>query len=139
MLVKRTSNYPNIFDDLLRDLAINTSNESKFTYPAVNIYENEKEYNISFAVPGMNKNDFNIDIADNIMTVSVERESEKEEEIGNYLRKEFNYQTFSRSFNLPKETVNEEKVNATYKNGVLVIELSKKEIIVDKPKLIEVK
>ncbi len=115
MLVKRTSNYPNIFDDLLRDLAINTSNESKFTYPAVNIYENEKEYNISFAVPGMNKNDFNIDIADNIMTVSVERESEKEEEIGNYLRKEFNYQTFSRSFNLPKETVNEEKVKATYK------------------------
>jgi HSP20 family protein len=139
MLVKRTPYFPSILDDILGDLAINTSNGSKFTYPAVNINETEKEYKISLAVPGLDKKDFNIDVNDNVLTVSVERNVEKEDKNDNFISKEYNYQMFSRSFNLPSETVNDEKIKASYKNGELIIELPKKEIVVEKPKLIEVK
>lgn len=138
MLVKRTPYFPSILDDILGDLAIKTSNGLKFTNPAVNIYENEKEYKISLAVPGLDKKDFNIDIADNVLTVSAERNVEKEEKNDNYISKEYNYQMFKRSFNLPNDTVNDEKIKASYKNGELIIELPKKEIVVEKPKLIEV-
>lgn len=140
MLVKRNPVFPNIFDDLLNDLAINGSGNHKTINPAVNIIENKNNYLLFMAAPGLEKKDFNIDIHENVLTISVKKESNKEEKNENQsLLKEYNYSTFERSFNLPKDTVDTENISASYKNGELLVEIPKVELIEPKPKLIEVK
>ncbi len=94
--------------------------------PAVNIVENTNEYNLSFAVPGMKKSDFKIDIDGNLLTISAEIEEKKEEKKEEFTREEYNFSSFSRSFTLPDE-VNKEKIEATYVDGVLKLSLPKKE------------
>jgi HSP20 family protein len=93
--------------------------------PAANIIENEKSFDIEIAIPGMKKEDFKINLENNILTVSTEKESEKSEETKNFTRKEFVYGTFSRSFTLPK-IVETEQIKAGYENGILKVELPKK-------------
>lgn len=92
--------------------------------PAVNITDNKENYLISLAIPGMEKKDFNIDIEGNMLTVSCEKEETKEEKDKAYSRKEYNYNSFSRSFNLPEEVI-QEQINAVYDNGILNITLPK--------------
>ncbi|MBL7767897.1 MAG: Hsp20/alpha crystallin family protein [Flavipsychrobacter sp.] len=92
--------------------------------PAVNITDNKENYLISLAIPGMEKKDFNIDIEGNMLTVSCEKEETKEEKDKSYSRKEYNYNSFSRSFNLPEEVMMEQ-INAVYDNGILNITLPK--------------
>ncbi len=92
--------------------------------PAVNIIDNKENYLISLAIPGMEKKDFNIDIEGNMLTVSCEKEETKEEKDKAYSRKEYNYNSFSRSFNLPEEVI-QEQINAVYDNGILNITLPK--------------
>lgn len=96
------------------------------TVPAVNIIETKNEYNVSLAIPGMKKEDFNIDVEGNMITISSEQEESKEENEKMYTRKEYNYSSFSRSFTLPEE-VNKENIEATYEEGVLKLMLPKKE------------
>lgn len=93
--------------------------------PAANITENEKSFLIELAVPGMTKQDFKINLENNVLTVSSEKESEKSEETTNYTRKEFTFGSFSRSFTLPK-IVETEQIKASYENGILKMELPKK-------------
>jgi HSP20 family protein len=81
---------------------------------------------VSLAVPGMKKDDFNIDVEGNMLTISSEKEESKEEKEDKYTRKEYNYSSFSRSFTLPDE-VNKEKIEAKYEDGVLKLMLPKKE------------
>ena len=97
-----------------------------FTVPAVNISENNKDYTLSLAVPGMKKNDFKIHLEGNILTVSAETNMEKEEKEEQLTRKEYNYSSFARSFTLPEE-VNKNKIEATYEEGVLKLVLPKTE------------
>lgn len=140
MLVKRNPVFPSIFDELLRDLAITTTgNEPKFTVPAVNIVENDTEFLVSLAAPGMSKKDFNIDLTDDVLTISSEKTEEHEENKDHFTRKEYNYSSFKRSFTLPSDLVDSEKISATYKNGELIIKVPKKEMVIKKPKMIEVK
>jgi len=139
MLVKRNPILPNIFDELLRDLSIESNQISKFRTPAVNIIETEKYFIVSLAAPGLTKKDFNIDIEDNILTISTQKNIEKDEKKEIFILKEYNFDTFKRSFNLPKDVVDIDKVSATYKNGELIISISKQEIIKETAKLIEVK
>ncbi len=107
--------------------------------PAVNVKELEKEFEIEMAAPGLNKKDFNIRIEKGIMTIFTEKKEEKEVKEDLYTRKEFNYSSFTRSFNLP-ENVNPEKVDAKYENGILRIMIGKKVLTTEKPmKTIEVK
>lgn len=94
--------------------------------PAVNIIENKNDYNVSLAVPGMKKDDFNIDVEGNMLTISSESEENKEEKDEKYTRKEYNYSSFSQSFTLPEE-VNSEKIEATYEDAVLKLMLPKNE------------
>ena len=93
--------------------------------PLVNIVEEEKEFVVDLAVPGMTKKDFHIDIDNGVLTVSAEKKEEKEEVKKNFTRKEFSFNSFTRSFTLP-ENVNEEKIDANYENGILKIHLGKK-------------
>jgi len=94
--------------------------------PATNVVENDKSFEIEFAIPGMSKEDIKINVENNVLTVSSEKETEKEEKEKNFTRKEFAYGSFSRSFTLPK-TVDVEQINANYDNGILKIGLPKKE------------
>ena len=101
--------------------------------PAVNIMNNEKDYELALAVPGRKKDDFNIEVDDNILTVSTEVKSENENAVANYTRKEFGYASFKRSFTLP-ETIEEEKIKASYEDGILKFILPKRKESLPKPK-----
>jgi HSP20 family protein len=96
------------------------------TMPAVNIMENNNHYTVSLAAPGLKKDDFKIDLDGNMLTISSEKEEEKEQKDEKITKKEYNYSSFSRSFTLPEDVKNE-SIDARYDNGVLNITLPKKE------------
>lgn len=134
-LVKTNGNLfptiPSLFDDFFTRDFFDRSNfnqvSSSETLPAVNIQETNKSYEIEVAAPGMNRDDFNIELNNNILIVNAHRTKEIEDKGENYMRKEFNYQQFQRSFQLPQLMVEQEKVCARYNNGILSITLPKKE------------
>ncbi|MGB5691323.1 MAG: Hsp20/alpha crystallin family protein [Flavobacteriaceae bacterium] len=103
------------------------------TLPAVNIKENETDFELELAIPGQNKEDFNIEIDESVMTISMETSSEAETSEEQYTRKEFSYRSFSRSFTLP-ETVDEDKIEASYLDGILKFRLPKRDEALPKPK-----
>jgi HSP20 family protein len=105
--------------------------------PAVNIREDEKAYHIEFAAPGLEKEDFNINLKEGMLNVWSEKKNEKVEEEKNYTRKEFSYSSFSRSFRLPDD-VNPDEIEAKYKQGVLHIDVKRLSEKPNKAKLIEV-
>jgi len=100
------------------------SDGADYTVPAVNIKEAESHFEIEVAAPGVSKEDFKVKLEKNILTVTSEKEMKKDEEKGNFMRKEFSYNSFCRSFSIP-ETVDVEKIKASHKDGILVIELPK--------------
>ena len=138
-LIKRnTVPFPSIIDELLKPDWLGGIQSFNANVPAVNIKETDTSFGIELAAPGKTKEDFNIEIDHNVLTISSEEKSEKEEVQGKYTRREFNYSSFRRAFTLP-ETVNTDSINATYENGVLYVALPKKEEALPKPKrLIEI-
>lgn len=138
-LVKRDGLFPSLisksvntlFDDFLtkdlfdwtdRNFASLGSN-----LPSVNLKETDSKIEVEMAAPGMKREDFKVEIDNNTLMISSEKEEEKEEtrKKDNFIRKEFNYQSFYRSFYLP-ENVDENKIEATYKDGILHIKIAKK-------------
>jgi HSP20 family protein len=95
--------------------------------PPVNIAENEKGYSLDFKVPGFSKDDFQVSIHGDVLTVSAETKSQHTEKKDQYTRKEFSQRSFRRSFTLP-ELVHDDKVDARYENGILKVFLPKKEL-----------
>jgi len=125
------------FDGFLNDLALkDVMNEERFLVPAFDISETEKEYLITGEIPGVDVKDLDITLTDGILTVRGEKNHEKEENEGNYHRVERHYGSFCRSFRIPN-TVKTEKLDATYKDGILKIALPKAEV--SQAKKIEVK
>jgi HSP20 family protein len=106
--------------------------ETRYTLPAVNIVESKEDYKIEVAAPGLNKNDFKINLDNNVLTVSSEKEDKQEEKDEKLISREFSYYSFSRSFTLPL-TVNSEKIRATHKDGILQVIIPKKEETKEKP------
>lgn len=94
--------------------------------PAANVIDGEKSYKIELAIPGFKKEDIKVNIENEILTISAETKGEKEDKNEKYTRKEFSYNSFTRSFQLPK-TANSDKVDAKYENGLLKLEVAKKE------------
>jgi HSP20 family protein len=92
--------------------------------PAVNIRETKDNFELEVAAPGFKKEDFKISTENGLMLISAETSSEQKEEQENYTRKEFSKTAFTRTFKLP-ENVAEEKIKASYKDGLLVIDLKK--------------
>ncbi len=111
---------------------LNFSNTNT-TLPAVNVRENDNEYAIELAAPGMSKDDFRINLEDNVLTISSEKKEQKEEKNEQYSRREFSYQSFQRSFTLPEYQVDREKVTAKYSDGILHIIIPKREEARPKP------
>src|SRR4051794_21717510 len=99
--------FPSFFDDFVKpwnEWFDSSELGRSITVPAVNITENANDYTISVAAPGLNKNDFHVNIDGNMLAISAEKEETKEgKEEENYTRKEYNYSSFSRSFTLPQE------------------------------------
>jgi len=106
--------------------------------PAVNVKETDKAYEVELSAPGYNKSDFNISVENNMLTVSAETKQEKEQKEDNYTRREFGYTSFSRSFNLPTNT-NEEDIHAKYQDGILRLTIAKKSLTTTPKKPIEIK
>jgi HSP20 family protein len=134
-LVKRHSIAPlvsTLFDDFLSKDLMDWSGKNFSTMgsslPSVNLKETDKKIEVELAAPGLKKEDFKVEINNNMLTISSEKEEEHEEKRkkDNYYRKEFNYQSFSRSFSLP-DYADESKINANYKDGILHVEIAKKE------------
>lgn len=109
------------------------SNKFASNLPAVNIKEDDKEFKVEVAVPGLKKNDFKITTENGMINISAEREDTKEEKEGNYTRKEYNYNSFSRSFLLP-EDVKDEDIKAKYEDGILKLSIPKKPETKNNPK-----
>ena len=102
--------------------------------PAMNVKEHDDEFEIEFAAPGFSKKDFDVTINDNILNVCGEKKHEVEEKEDDYTRKEFSYNSFRRSLALPKSVNTEQDVKAIYKNGILKLNLHKKEDAKEQPK-----
>jgi HSP20 family protein len=117
----------------LSDWSSRHFSDTNTTLPAVNIKENADAFMVEMAAPGMAKEDFKIELNNDLLTISSEKKNEKETKEGEtYTRREYSYQSFSRSFTLPN-TVDGEKISAKYENGVLSIEIPKKEEAKPKP------
>lgn len=99
---------------------------SRTTTPALNVVDEAKQYKVTIAAPGFEKGDFDIEVDNNVLTISATSESEHEEDKKKYRRKEYNYSGFSRSFTLPAD-VNGNAVEASYENGILILSLPKNE------------
>ena len=137
-LARRTENYfPSIFDRFfnndLMDWNLSNFSSTNTSLPAVNVKENENEFVIDVAAPGMTKKDFKINFHNNVLTISSEKGEEKEDKRENYTRKEFSYQSFQRSFTVAENAVDSEKIDAKYNDGILHITLPKREEVKPKP------
>lgn len=128
-------NWSNWLDDIFnRDLpSVFTSNfNTGLSLPKVNIKENADSYVVEMAVPGLKKSDFKLDLDNQVLSISTEKTEENEQEEENYTRREFGYASFKRTFTLP-ESVNEDKIDAKYTDGILSVYLPKKEEAKQKP------
>jgi len=139
-VVRKPINDPilSFFDDFLTNQLAKVENNVQRVVPAVNIKENDKEVIIDVAAPGLSKKDFEISVENNTLTISANKEVEKVEEGTNFVKKEFGYENFQRSFTLPEDIFDVENIKAAYKNGVLEIVVPKKEEEQKKVKKIQV-
>ncbi|WP_316737016.1 Hsp20/alpha crystallin family protein [Pedobacter aquatilis] len=116
--------FNNVFDSLFSDAV--TKNKMVDKSPNVNIYENEAAYVIELAAPGLKKEDFQINLKKDTLSVWAEVKKDENQVAKDFTRKEFDYSSFARSFNLP-DTADAEKITAEYKDGILNITISKKD------------
>lgn len=117
----------NLLDRDLFDIESNGSQARLgVNVPSVNIKETAKEYVMEVAAPGLERKDFNIELDNHTLTISAEKEAQSEEkkEDTGYSRKEYSYESFSRSFTLP-EGVKESNIDAKYENGILRLTVPK--------------
>jgi len=138
-LVKRNNvMFPSLMNEILRPDWFGGVDNFKQSVPAANVKETESEYVLELAIPGRKKEDFNVEIDNDILTISSEVKSEENKEDDGYSRREFTFSSFKRVFSLP-ETISLDKINATYEDGILKFVLPKKEEALPKPKrLIEI-
>ena len=139
-LIKRSNrlfpSVPSFFDDFLTKDVFDWSNANNAygsSLPAVNIKEDDNNFEVEVAVPGLNKDDFNIELENDVLTISSENETKSETDENNYMRREFKYSSFKRTFSLPENKVDGDKVKAKYTDGVLHVTLPKKEEAKPKP------
>jgi HSP20 family protein len=123
--------FPTVFEDFFKPWNEWFDNDGLWgkimKVPAVNVTDNKDNFLVSLAAPGMKKNDFKIDVEGTMLTISSEKEENKEEKEAKYTRKEYSYSSFSRSFTLPDEVM-KDKIEAIYEDGVLKLILPKTEI-----------
>ncbi len=142
-LVKNSSTMPSLVDRFLDGEMFDWSNRNfsntNTTLPSVNIKDNAEAFKVEVAAPGFEKGDFKIELNRNLLTISSEKKTENETKEGEvFTKREFSYQSFTRSFTLP-EIANGEAIKANYENGILTVEIPKREEAKPKPaRMIEI-
>ena len=135
-LVKRNNSnfFPSLMEEFFKpDWMGGMQNQVALNVPPVNIRETDQSFEVELSAPGKAKEDFNIEIDNDLLTISSEFKTENTTEEGKFTRREFSHSSFRRSFTLP-ETVKEDDIRATYENGILKISLPKKEEALPKPR-----
>jgi len=133
------SSIPSLLNDFLMDDWLDSSmrnwRSAGATLPAVNVKETNDDFIIEVAAPGMSRDNFKVELDNSILTISsdVENNSESPDKNGQYNRREFNYQSFQRSFSLPENKVDGGKISAKYKDGILHVTVPKREEAKIKP------
>lgn len=133
-MLRRRNTLPSLVDEFFGDdLFSRFFNENEnVTVPSVNVKEGKEEYTIDVAAPGLDRKDFKIDLNNNVLEISSEKEVKEESDDDKIMRREFRYSSFKRSFTLP-DTANTDKIKASYKDGILSISIPKKEEAKAKP------
>ncbi|MGZ3776263.1 MAG: Hsp20/alpha crystallin family protein [Mucilaginibacter sp.] len=116
--------FNDVFESIFNDTFFNDRMVTRV--PAVNISETENNYHVELAVPGLKKDDFKLNLEQNVLTVSVEQSTEQQDNQKNYNKREFSYSSFVRSFTLP-ESADDSNINASYTDGILTIDIAKRE------------
>lgn len=114
-----------MFNPLYNDFFAPSMQDSATQIPAVNILESEEKFQIELAAPGLVKEDFNIKLEKDVLHISTSKKAEEVKEGTTYTRKEFSFNSFKRSFNLP-EIADQEQISAEYKDGILTVGIAKK-------------
>lgn len=116
------------FDDVFSSIFNDTffSDRTMTRGPAVNISESQDHYHVELAAPGLQKEDFKINLDKNVLTISVEQSTHENVNERNYNKREFSYSSFVRSFTLP-DSADDTKIEASYTDGILKIDIAKKE------------
>jgi HSP20 family protein len=122
--------FSDFFNDFFNDSLM--SRDYFKSVPAVNISERTNDYMIEMAAPGFSKEDFKVNVDNEVLTISAEKKNEKKDENSRFTRKEFQYSSFSRTFTMP-DHVEADKIGAEYKDGILSLALPKKEEAKVKP------
>jgi HSP20 family protein len=125
--------FPALMNEILRPDWFGGTQNARTAVPAVNIKENQENFELELFVPGRSKDQLIIEIDDSILTISSETKEENEETKENFTRREFTLSSFKRAFTLP-ETVATDKIEACYNEGILKFNLPKKEEALPKPK-----
>ena len=123
---------PEIFNDFFANDWMTRTNAAA---PAINVIEDEKDYKVEVAAPGMNKEDFKVNVTDDnylVLTVEKKNESKDEDKKRKYLRREFSYHKFEQSLALP-EDVNKDEIKASVNDGVLTIDIPKVKVCEQQP------
>ncbi len=137
---KRMSYAPLSFNSILNEVFNDNFNfgiDEKHSTPMVNIKETKDGYHLEVAAPGLSKENFDITMDKNLLTISAEKQTEQKQEGEKFTRKEFNFSSFKRSFTLP-ETIDASNIKAAYENGILKVELLKKAEVKAEVKKIEI-
>mgnify|MGYP001193080257 CR=1 FL=1 len=133
MLVRKNNYVERTFDELLKDFFTDapadccSTKDSSLHFPPVNITESETAYHLDVKAPGFDKADFNINLDGNLLSISVEKKEDQKVKNPKFVRREFSFKSFKRSFTLD-EKINAEKIDAKYENGILKLELPKKAV-----------
>ena len=134
-LVKVNNDFSKSIDGMMKELfnefpstVAKTFREDVFNFPPVNIIEKESAFLIELAAPGFEKADFIVKLDGNLLNISTEKKEEIQDETNKMIRKEFSYKSFKRSFTVD-DKIDAEKIVAKYENGILKLELPKKEIL----------
>src|SRR5690554_691618 len=132
---------PAIFDNFFLENRLDASNNYEtFSIPAVNIIEKSSNFALEIAAPGLGKEDFKIEVEEDMLKVSAQKATQTETEENNdsqFRKREFNYESFTRSFRLP-DTIETDKIQAKYKNGILSVTLPKMEEMKVLKKMVEI-
>ena len=135
-LVRYNNRLPRFFDDFFtRDMDhFFGGAESNSHLPAVNVKEDDNGFAVEVVAPGFEKADFKVEIDQNTLTIAAEKETKNEEDAAsNYVKREFRSQAFRRSFRLPENAVDGDKIEARYEAGILYLTLPKREEVKPKP------
>ncbi len=138
LIRRNTELLPGLLNDVFTPDWFGGVDSYKTNLPGVNIVEGETEFKLELAIPGQKKEDFKVEVDNDVLTISMESRDENEDTRGEYTRREFRYASFKRAFTLP-ESVNQDRIEADYKDGILKFVLPKKEEALPKAKrLIEI-